>query len=62
MMAKPEFKVDIDNTLKAHFADGLKDHYHQAIVREMICFVPNSQLHCLQVGGSENFRTKCQTT
>ena len=36
MMAKLEFKVDIDNTLKAHFADGLKDHYHQAIAREMI--------------------------
>ena len=28
MTAKPEFKVDIDNTLKAHFADGLRDHYH----------------------------------
>ena len=26
MMAKPEFKVDIDNMLKSHFADGLKDH------------------------------------
>ena len=36
MTAKPEFKVDIDNTLKAHFADGLKDHYHQAMAREMI--------------------------
>ena len=36
MTAKPEFKTDIDNTLKAHFADGLKDHYHQAIAREMI--------------------------
>ena len=36
MTAKPEFKVDIDNTLKAHFTDGLKDHYHQAIAREMI--------------------------
>ena len=36
MMAKPEFKVDIDNTLKAHFADGLRDHYHQAMAREMI--------------------------
>ena len=36
MMAKPEFKVDIDNTLKAHFADSLKDHYHQAMAREMI--------------------------
>ena len=40
MMAKPEFKVDIDNTLKAHFADGLKDHYHQAIGREMIWSCP----------------------
>ena len=36
MMTKQEFKVDIDNTLKARFADGLKDHYHQAIAREMI--------------------------
>ena len=36
MTAKPEFKVDIDNTLKAHFADGLRDHYHQAMAREMI--------------------------
>ena len=36
MNAKPEFKTDIDNTLKAQFADGLKDHYHQAIAREMI--------------------------
>ena len=26
MTAKPEFKVDIDNMLKAHFADGLRDH------------------------------------
>ena len=40
MTAKPEFKVDIDNTLKARFADGLKDHYHQAIAREMICWHP----------------------
>ena len=36
MMAKPEFKVHIDNTLKARFADGLRDHYHQAMAREMI--------------------------
>ena len=28
MTAKPEFKADINNTLKACFADGLKDHYH----------------------------------
>ena len=40
MMAKPEFKVDIDNTLKAHFADSLRDHYHQAMAREMICSCP----------------------
>ena len=40
MMAKPEFNVDIDNTLKAHFADGLRDHYHQAMAREMICSHP----------------------
>ena len=31
MMAKPEFKVGIDNTLKARFAEGLRDHYHQAM-------------------------------
>ena len=36
MMAKPEFKVDIDNTLKARFADSLRDHYHEAMAREMI--------------------------
>ena len=36
MTTKPEFKVDIDNTLKARFADGLRDHYHQAMAREMI--------------------------
>ena len=36
MTAKPEFKVDIDNTLKVRFADGLRDHYHQAMAREMI--------------------------
>ena len=40
MMAKPEFKVDIDNMLKAHFADGLRDHYHQAMAREMIRSCP----------------------
>ena len=40
MTAKPEFKVNIDNTLKAHFADGLRDHYHQAMAREMICSHP----------------------
>ena len=36
MTAKLEFEVDINNTLKAHFADGLRDHYHQAMAREMI--------------------------
>ena len=36
MTAKPEFKVDIKNMLKACFADGLRDHYHQVMVREMI--------------------------
>ena len=36
MTTRPEFKVDIDNTLKARFADGLRDHYHQAMAREMI--------------------------
>ena len=40
MTAKLEFKVDIDNTLKAHFADGLRDHYHQAMAREMIHLCP----------------------
>ena len=40
MTAKPEIKVDIDNKLKACFADGLKDHYHQAIAREMIPSCP----------------------
>ena len=40
MTAKLEFKADIDNTLKAFFADGLKDHYHQAIAREMIQSCP----------------------
>ena len=40
MTAKPEFKVDIDNTLKAHFTDGLRDHYHQAMAREMIRLHP----------------------
>ena len=36
MTAKPEFKADIDNMLKAHFVDGLRDPYHQAMAREMI--------------------------
>ena len=40
MTAKPEFKVDIDNMLKARFTDGLRDHYHQAMAREMICSRP----------------------
>ena len=40
MMAEPEFKVNIDNMLKAHFADGLRDHYHQAMAREMIRLHP----------------------
>ena len=40
MMTKPEFKVDINNTLKAHFADDLRDHYHQAMAREMIHSCP----------------------
>ena len=40
MTAKPEFKVNIDNTLKARFADSLRDHYHQAMAREMICSHP----------------------
>ena len=41
MMAKPEFKVDFDNTLKACFAYSQKDHYHQAMAREMIHSQPN---------------------
>ena len=36
MTAKPESKVDIDITIKACFADGLRDHFHQAMAREMI--------------------------
>ena len=40
MTTKPEFKVDIENTLKARFADGLRDHYHQAMAREMIRSCP----------------------
>ena len=40
MTAKPEFKANIDNTLKACFVDRLKDHYHQAITREMIRSCP----------------------
>ena len=36
MTTKPEFKVYIDNTLKARFTDSLRDHYHQAMAREMI--------------------------
>ena len=40
MTAMLEFKVDIDNTLKARFADGLRDHYHQAMAREMIHSCP----------------------
>ena len=40
MTAKPEFKVNINNTLKACFADGLRDHYHQAMAKEMICSRP----------------------
>ena len=40
MTAKPEFKVNIDNMLKACFADGLRDHYHQAMAREIICSCP----------------------
>ena len=39
MTAKPEFKVDI-NTLKARFTDGLRDHYHQAMAREMMRETP----------------------
>ena len=41
MTAKPEFKVDVDNMLKARFADRLWDHYHQAMAREMIRSCPN---------------------
>ena len=40
MTAKPEFKVDIDNMLKARFADSLRDHYHRAMAREMIHSCP----------------------
>ena len=40
MTTKQEFKPNIDNTFKARFADGLKDHYHHAIAREMIRLWP----------------------
>ena len=38
--AKARVQADTNNTLKAHFADGLKDHYHQTIAREMILSCP----------------------
>ena len=41
MTTKPEIKSDIDNTLKTQFANGLQDHYHQAIAREMIQSCPS---------------------
>ena len=44
MTAKLEFKVDINNTLKAHFTDSLKDHYHQVMAREIICSHPTLNL------------------
>ena len=56
MTAKPEFKANIDNTLKARFADGLKDHYHQAIAREMIRLRPT-----LGYVAYKNIRPKHQT-
>ena len=40
MTAKPEFKVDIHNMLKARFTDSLRDHYHQAMAGEMIHSCP----------------------
>ena len=36
MTSNKDFKKDVDNSLKARFADGLKDQYHQALAREMI--------------------------
>ena len=56
MTTKPEFKVDIDNTLKACFADGLRDHYHQAMAREMIRSHPTLSFVAYKS------RTQCQTS
>ena len=61
MTAKPEFKVDIDNMLKARFTDSLRDHYHQAMAREMICSRPTLNYVAYKSRGPENIRTKCQT-
>ena len=36
MTSNKDFKKDVDNSLKARFADGLKDQYHQALACEMI--------------------------
>ena len=61
MTTKPKFKVDIDNTLKARFADGLRDHYHQAIAREMIRSRPTLSYVAYKIGGPKNIGTQCQT-
>ena len=61
MTAKPEFKTDIDNTLKARFVDGLKDHYHQAIAREMDKIATNTQLCSIQSRSPKNTGPKHQT-
>ena len=58
MMAKPEVKVNINNMLKAHFAEGsLPSSYG----KRNDPLTSNFKLCHLQVRGSENIRTKCQT-
>ena len=71
MTTKPEFKTDIDNTLKARFADGLKDHYYQEMIRlhPMLNYVayksevlktlgPNVKLRCITVSKLETSDTE----
>ena len=36
MSTNKDFCKDIDSTLKAWISDGLQDHYHKAIVCEMV--------------------------
>ena len=59
MTAKPEFKVDIDNMLKACFTDGLRDHYHQAMAREMICSRPTLSYVAYKSEVLKNIGTQC---
>ena len=62
MMAKQEFKVDIDNTLKASFADGLRDHYHQAMAREMIRSRPTLSYVAYKSDVLKTLGPNCQTS